>query len=59
MRHFFSELKCILLGIVDQITDQAAYRRHLAVHGVEHSGAEWRRFCDEAWKAKERRSRCC
>ncbi len=49
----------ILKGILDEITDQNAYRRHLDAHGVEHSATEWRRFCDERWKAKERRGRCC
>lgn len=59
MRHFLIELKKILLGILDEITDQTAYRRHLAAHGAEHSGVEWRRFCDERWKAQARRPRCC
>lgn len=53
------KLRAILSGIVDEITDQSAYRRHLAWHGVEHSSAEWRRFCDQHWAAKARRGRCC
>ena len=59
MRRFFRQLKLVLVGILDEITDQSAYRRHLASHGVEHSGAEWRSFCDERWQAKARRGRCC
>jgi len=59
MRRFLRELKHILVGILDEITDQSAYRRHLASHGIEHSGAEWRNFCDEHWKAKGQRGRCC
>ncbi len=59
MRRFFIELRQVLVGILDEITDQRAYRRHLAAHGVEHSGAEWRRFCDEHWKAVASRPRCC
>ena len=59
MRQFLRELKQILAGILDEITDQRAYRSHLAAHGVQHSGAEWRSFCDEHWKAKGRRGRCC
>lgn len=49
----------IIKGIVDEIADQHAYRRHLAWHGVEASGAEWRKFCDARWEAKARRGRCC
>jgi hypothetical protein len=49
----------ILRGIVEELTDQRAYRRYLAWHGVEHSGTAWRSFSDERWAAKERRGRCC
>jgi len=59
MRQFLRDLKQILVGILDEITDQTAYRRHLAAHGAQHSGAEWRRFCDERWKTKASRARCC
>jgi len=59
MRGFLRELKQILVGILDEITDQNAYRRYLAAHGAQHSGAEWRRFCDERWKTKAGRARCC
>lgn len=59
MKQFLRELKQILVGILDEITDQNAYRRHLAAHGTQHSGAEWRKFCDERWKAKAARARCC
>lgn len=49
----------VIRGILDEIFDQTAYRRHLAAHGVEHSGEEWRRFCDQHWAAKSRRGTCC
>jgi hypothetical protein len=49
----------ILRGILDELSDQRAYRSHLAWHGLKHSGTEWRRFCDERWAAKSRRGRCC
>lgn len=55
MRRFFE----ILRGILDELTDQSAYRRHLAAHGVTDSPEEWRRFSDERWKAKSTRARCC
>jgi hypothetical protein len=55
-------MKTILRFIRDllgELSDQSAYQRHLAAHGVTHSPAEWRRFCDERWQAKARRGRCC
>jgi hypothetical protein len=49
----------IVRGIIDELTDQSAYRRHLVAHGATHSAEEWRRFSDERWKAKSTRARCC
>jgi hypothetical protein len=49
----------LLRGIVDELTDQSAYRRFLLAHGVEHSPTAWREFQDEHWQAKSRRGRCC
>jgi hypothetical protein len=49
----------ILRGIIDELTDQSAYRRHLVAHGATHSADEWRKFSDEQWKAKSTRARCC
>jgi hypothetical protein len=52
-------LLAILRGILDELSDQNAYRRFLAAHGVEHSPSAWREFQDEHWRAKSRRGRCC
>jgi len=49
----------ILWNILREIGDQNAYARHLAVHGAVHSGAEWRRFSDERFRAKYQRAKCC
>jgi hypothetical protein len=49
----------ILCGIVDELSDQNAYRRYLLAHGIEHSPATWRKFQDAHWLAKSRRGRCC
>lgn len=49
----------ILRGILDELTDQNAYRRHLTAHGAVHSAEEWRRFSDELYRAKSKRPRCC
>jgi hypothetical protein len=49
----------ILRGILDELTDQNAYRRHLIAHGAVHSAEEWRRFSDEWYQSKSKRPRCC
>lgn len=59
MSVFFKAVAQIISGIVAEISDQNAYRRHLAAHGVVHSPEQWRRFQDEHAAASSRRPRCC
>jgi hypothetical protein len=49
----------ILKGIVRELSDESAYERHLAAHGVAHSGAEWRRFSEARMKRKYSNAKCC
>jgi hypothetical protein len=49
----------IVRGIIDELSDQNAYRRHLIAHGATHSADEWRKFSDEHYRAKSTRPRCC
>lgn len=49
----------ILLAILRELADENAYRRHLAAHGVPHSGREWRKFSEERLRAKYMRAKCC
>ena len=49
----------IVWGILQEISGQSAYRRHLEWHGITHSRAAWREFCDERWAREARRGRCC
>ncbi|HUB77844.1 MAG TPA: CstA-like transporter-associated (seleno)protein [Bryobacteraceae bacterium] len=49
----------IVLAILRELADENAYRRYLAAHGREHSGAEWRRFSEERQRAKYARPKCC
>jgi Xaa-Pro aminopeptidase len=49
----------ILLGLARELADESAYRRHLAAHGLEHSGAEWRKFSEHHLRAKYMRTKCC
>jgi hypothetical protein len=46
-------------ALLGELSDQTAYQRHLEAHAATHSGAEWRRFCDERWQAKATRGSCC
>jgi hypothetical protein len=48
-----------VLSLLREIGDENAYQRHLAAHGREHSGAEWRRFSEERMRAKYARAKCC
>jgi hypothetical protein len=59
MTAFLRAVAQIISGVVAELSDQNAYRRHLAAHGTAHSPQEWRRFQDEHWAAKSRRGRCC
>ncbi len=49
----------LLLAILRELADENAYQRHLAAHGVTHSGPEWRRFSEERLRAKYARAKCC
>ncbi len=49
----------LLFGLLKELSDESAYQRHLASHGVSHSGVEWRRFCEKRLTAKYRRTKCC
>ena len=42
-----------------EISDESAYARHLAHHGVSHSAAEWRRFSEHRMRSKYARAKCC
>jgi hypothetical protein len=59
MRKLLAIVSGIISGIIQELSDQSAYRRYLSWHGVEHSGDAWRRFSDERWAARARRGRCC
>ncbi len=48
-----------LMNLLRELGDQNAYARHLRANGRQHSGAEWRRFADERFRAKYQRPKCC
>ena len=49
----------LLLAMLREIGDENAYQRHLRIHNRNHSGEEWRLFCDERLRAKYARAKCC
>ncbi len=59
MKQRWRELLEIFTGLLAELTDQAAYQRHLAAHGAVHSPQAWRTFQDQQWQARARRPKCC
>jgi len=59
MKARWHELVRIFRGILAELSDQTAYQRHLAAHGVTHSPEAWRQFQDEHENARARRPKCC
>lgn len=49
----------VVRGLLGELSDESAYHRHLAAHGLRHSGEEWRRFSDHRMQAKYQRAKCC
>jgi hypothetical protein len=49
----------IVLALLRELADENAYRRHLAEHGREPSGEEWRRFSEQRHRARYSRAKCC
>ncbi len=59
MMHLARRIAAGVLALLREIADENAYHRHLAASGREHSGAEWRSFCDNRLRSKYQRSKCC
>ena len=49
----------IFIGLLRELSDESAYARHLSIHGLVHSGAEWRRFSEARMKRKYSNAKCC
>ncbi len=48
-----------LTGVLQELSDQDRYQRHLRKHGLPHSGEAWRAFSDQRLKEKYMRPKCC
>lgn len=59
MKQLLAQIFKITGGLLAELTDQNAYRRYLAAHGMEPSGAAWRAFQDRCGRRKALGSRCC
>jgi hypothetical protein len=57
--NFFRRMRHIFAGILRELADQNAYRRHLERCGREHSAAEWKHFTDHRFRTKYSQGRCC
>jgi hypothetical protein len=49
----------LLLALLRELSDEAAYQRHLAYHGRQHCREEWQRFSDSRLQARFVRPKCC
>ncbi len=49
----------LLAGLLRELADENAYRRHLERRGCPPSAVEWRRFSEERLRAKYSRAKCC
>jgi len=49
----------IVGGLAKELSDEAAYQRHLARSAVPHSPEEWRKFSDARFRRKYRQGKCC
>ena len=58
MRHLRA-LGRLLAGLLRELADENAYRRHLERRGCPHSAGEWRRFSEARQRAKYSRAKCC
>lgn len=45
--------------LLRELSDESAYERHLAHHGLAHSAGEWRRFSEGRLQARYQRAKCC
>ncbi|MFN7996401.1 MAG: hypothetical protein U0Q18_22510 [Bryobacteraceae bacterium] len=49
----------IVKGLLRELADENAYRRHLEKNGCPHSAAEWRRFSEARLRTRYGNPKCC
>jgi hypothetical protein len=55
----FREFLRLVAGLLRELADESAYRRHLERSGSMHSAEEWRRFSESRQHAKYAQPKCC
>jgi hypothetical protein len=53
------QLLAFVRGLAKELSDEAAYQRHLARAALPHSAEEWRKFSDARFRRKYRQGKCC
>ncbi len=48
-----------LLGLARELSDEAAYQRHLTRNHIDASAAAWRSFIDHRHRRKYQNAKCC
>ena len=48
-----------LAALARELSDESAYKRHLAQTGRTHSAAEWKLFIDRRLRRKYQNAKCC
>lgn len=59
VRERSTKLWQLFKALLGELSDESAYRRHLAWHNTQHSPEEWRRFCEHRLAAKYKNGKCC
>ena len=49
----------LILELLRELSDENAYRRHLAAHGRPHSRQEWQKFSNARLLARYVQPKCC
>jgi hypothetical protein len=58
MKHLRAAIR-LLRALLGELSDEAAYARHLRRTGQPASAEEWRRFWEARLRAKYSRAKCC
>ena len=53
------QLLAFVRSLAKELSDEAAYQRHLMRAALPHSPAEWRKFSDARFVRKYRQGKCC
>ncbi len=49
----------LIHALLNELSDQSAYQRHLRNSGRPHSPAEWREFTNHRYRRKYQNAKCC